>query len=106
MTEAAAANGQDGANAAMAYGTDGNLAALDLVVLKDPKGVQPVYQPAPTFRGAVDQAVPGDTRHRSTRCSRTLTTETLQSLNAKIAVDGQDPKKVATDYLTAKGFLK
>ena len=37
---------------------------------------------------------------------KSLTLETLQALNAKIAVDGQDAKKVATDYLTEKGFIK
>ena len=36
-------------NAAMAYGTDGSLAALGLVVLADTKGVQPIYEPAPTY---------------------------------------------------------
>ena len=35
-----------------------------------------------------------------------LTLATLQGLNAKIAVEGQDAKQVATDYLKAKGFLK
>jgi osmoprotectant transport system substrate-binding protein len=37
---------------------------------------------------------------------KSLSLETLQVLNAKIAVEGQDAKKVATDYLTEKGFLK
>ena len=32
-----------------------------------------------------------------------LSLETLQQLNAKIAVEGQDAKKVATDYLTGNG---
>lgn len=105
VTEAAAANGQDGANAAMAYGTDGGLAAQNLVVLKDPKGVQPVYQPAPTFRADVIKRYP-EIPGILDPVFRSLTTETLQSLNAKIAVDGQDAKTVATDYLTSKGFLK
>ncbi|HEY3317873.1 MAG TPA: ABC transporter substrate-binding protein [Coriobacteriia bacterium] len=105
VTEAAAANGQDGANAAMAYGTDGNLAALNLVILKDTKGVQPVYQPAPTFRGEIVKKYPEIPGILDPVFS-SLTLETLQQLNAKISVDGQDPKKVATDYLTSKGFLK
>jgi osmoprotectant transport system substrate-binding protein len=36
---------------------------------------------------------------------KTLTLETLQGLNAKIAVEGQDARKVARDYLVSKGFL-
>ena len=39
----AAAEQTSGVNAAMAYGTDGALAALGLVVLQDPKGIQPIY---------------------------------------------------------------
>jgi osmoprotectant transport system substrate-binding protein len=35
-----------------------------------------------------------------------LTLETLQTLNGKIAVDGLNPKDVAHDYLVSKGFLK
>ena len=37
---------------------------------------------------------------------KSLTLETLQTLNSKIAVDGEDAKKVAVDYLNEKGFLK
>lgn len=105
VTEAAAANGQDGANAAMAYATDGNLAALDLRVLKDTKNVQAVYQPAPTFRGSVIAKYP-EIPGILDPVFAGLTLETLQSLNAKIAVDGEDPKAVATGYLKSKGFLK
>jgi len=43
----AAAEGISGVNAAMAYGTDGELAALGLTALCDDKGAQIVYAPAP-----------------------------------------------------------
>ena len=46
----AAARQTDGVNTAMAYGTDGALAALGLVVMRDSLGVQPVYEPAPIVR--------------------------------------------------------
>ena len=48
----AAAEGMSGVNAAMAYGTDGALAALGLVALRDDKGAQIVYAPAPVVRAA------------------------------------------------------
>jgi hypothetical protein len=35
-----------------------------------------------------------------------LDTPTLQTLNAKIAIDGQDAKQVAATYLKDKGFIK
>ena len=46
QTEQAAAQGTDGVNAAMAYGTDGSLSALNLVVLEDPLGAQPLHLPS------------------------------------------------------------
>lgn len=105
QTEQAASLGRDGVNAAMAYGTDGGIAALDLVVLEDSLGVQPVYEPAPIIRretlekspaiaGILDPVFEG------------LDLVTLQGLNAKIAVEGQDPSKVAGEYLRSKGFIK
>src|SRR5690606_13751064 len=42
-----------GANAAMVYGTDGAIAAFDLVVMTDTKGAQIVYEPAPVVRADV-----------------------------------------------------
>ncbi len=104
-TEKAAAEQTSGVNAAMAYGTDGQLAALGLVVMDDTKGVQPVYEPAPTVRQATLDKYP-QIKDLLDPVFKTLTLETLQTLNAKIAVDGEDAKKVATDYLTEKGFLK
>jgi len=104
-TEQAAAAGTSGVNAAMAYGTDGQLSALGLVVLADTKDVQPVYEPAPVIRKAVLDAYPKIATALAP-VFKSLTLETLQGLNAKIAVDGQDAKTVATAYLTEKGFLK
>ncbi len=105
QTEKAAAQGVNGVNFAMAYGTDGQLAALDLVILKDTKGVQPVYEPAPVVRKEVLD------KHPSIRTVlepvfRSLDLETLQTLNSRIQVEGQDAREVAKEYLRGKGFLK
>ena len=45
VTIKAAAERTSGVNGAMAYGTDGALAALGLVIMADPKGIQPIYAP-------------------------------------------------------------
>jgi osmoprotectant transport system substrate-binding protein len=97
----AAAEGTSGVNAAMAYGTDGELAALGLSTLCDDKGAQVVYAPAPVVRQPVLDAHP-EIAPLLDKIFATLTLETLQSLNAKIAVDGEDPGKVAADYLKSK----
>jgi osmoprotectant transport system substrate-binding protein len=94
----AAAERISGVNAAMAYGTDGAIAALGLTALCDDKHAQVVYAPAPVVRAdvlgrnpAIAPALDG--------LFATLTRETLQRLNARIAVDGEEARAVAADYL-------
>jgi osmoprotectant transport system substrate-binding protein len=104
QTEKAAAEQTDGVNVAMAYGTDGALAALGLWVLEDIKGVQPIYQPAPIVRGEVYERYQVLSEILDP-VFNTLDLVTLQSLNAKIAIEGQDASTVAREYLESKGFL-
>ena len=94
----AAAENISGVNAGMAYGTDGALSVLGLVALKDDKGAQVVYRPAPVVRGAVLKAHP-DLPAILDPVFATLTLPILQSLNAKISVEGLDARGVAADYL-------
>ena len=100
----AAAEGMSGVNAAMAYGTDGAIAALGLVALEDDKGAQIVYAPAPVVRETVLQQDP-EIASLLDPVFATLTLETLQRLNAEIAVDGEDADAVAVSYLKSKHFL-
>ncbi len=105
VTIKAAAENTSGVNGAMAYGTDGPVAALGLVILDDPKGIQPVYAPAPIVRDEVLAKNP-KIREVLAPVFRALDGVTLQSLNAQIALEGKDAKKVAADYLKSKGFIK
>ncbi|MBB3330916.1 osmoprotectant transport system substrate-binding protein [Halomonas campaniensis] len=97
-TMRAAAQQTSGVNAAMTYGTDGGLNALDLVVLEDTLGVQPVYQPAPVVRAEVLEAYP-EIESLLTPLFQALDLETLQRLNGDVAVNGLDPRQVAADFL-------
>jgi osmoprotectant transport system substrate-binding protein len=101
----AAAEKTSGVNVAMAYGTDGPLAALGLVVMEDSKGVQPVYAPAPLVRDDVLKRTPAIATVLAP-IFKSLDRQTLQTLNARIQLEGQDPRKVASSYLQSKGFLK
>ena len=103
-TEQAAARGTGGVNAAMAYGTDGSLAALDLVVLDDPKGAQAVFQPAPTVRAEVLERYP-NLPDILDPVFASLSLQTLQKLNGDIATGGRPAREVAEEYLKAEGFL-
>jgi osmoprotectant transport system substrate-binding protein len=101
----AAAEAMSGVNAAMAYGTDGALAALDLTALADDKGAQIVYAPAPVVRAAVLERHP-EIAQVLDPVFATLTLETLQRLNAEIAVDGENAGSVAVAYLKSRHFLQ
>ncbi|MFC1873076.1 ABC transporter substrate-binding protein [Chloroflexota bacterium] len=105
QTEKAAYEGTDGVNAAMAYGSDGTISAFELVILADPLGWQPVYLPAPRVRGEVLENNP-EIAQIINPVFATLDLETLQTLNGKIAVEGQSAADVARAYLKAQGFLK
>lgn len=101
----ALANGTNGVNFAEVYATDGGLADLGLVVLTDSKSVPPVYAPTPVFREEIIKAYP-EIESILAPVFKTLTIEKLQALNKSVAIDGKDPKAVATEFLTAGGFLK
>lgn len=92
-------------NASLVYGTDGALDKLNLVVLEDPEHIPPVYLPAPVIRKAVLDMYPAiETILKP--IFESLSLETLQNLNAKVAYDGLDATQVAQDYLKENGFLK
>ena len=104
LTEKAAAEGTDGVNAAMAYTTDGGLSAFNLVVLADNRGVNPIYAPAPRVRGEIMDKFP-EIAGILNPVFESLDLVTLQTLNARMAVDGEDAAAIARDYLTSQGFL-
>ena len=94
----AAALTDNDVNGAMTYGTDGGLNALDLKVMEDTLGVQPVYQPAPIVRAEVLETYP-NIREVLAPVFESLDLETLQRLNGQVAVNGVPAEAVARDYL-------
>jgi osmoprotectant transport system substrate-binding protein len=94
----AAALTDNDVNGAMTYGTDGGLNALDLKVMEDTLGVQPVYQPAPLVRADVLETYP-NIREVLEPVFESLDLETLQRLNGQVAVNGVPAEAVARDYL-------
>jgi osmoprotectant transport system substrate-binding protein len=100
----AAAEGTSGVNAAMAYGTDGELSALGLTALCDDKGAQIVYAPAPVVRETVLQKHP-EIATALDPIFGSLSLTVLQQLNARIAVGGEDAGAVAADYLKSHHLL-
>ncbi|MCQ4162225.1 ABC transporter substrate-binding protein [Roseomonas sp. GC11] len=105
VTMRAAAEGLNGVNAAMVYGTDGAIQALDLVVLEDTKGAQVVYQPAPVVRQEIAERLPGIGNWMEPLFA-SLTLEALQGLNARVVVEGQPLAQVAEAHLRGLGLLR
>jgi osmoprotectant transport system substrate-binding protein len=105
VTMRAAAQAVSGVNSAMVYGTDGAIAALDLIVMEDTRGAQIVYEPAPVVRAEVLTRHPGIASALS-RVFGSLSLTRLQTLNAQIAVEGQPAREVARRYLEQQGFLR
>ena len=105
QTEQALAEGANNVNVAMAFATDGALMAYNFRVLEDPEGAQPVFQPAPVFRTEVIEANPNIPEVLNPIFD-SLDNETLQELNARVDVDGENPEAVAQSYLEENGFLE
>jgi osmoprotectant transport system substrate-binding protein len=89
----------------MAYGTDGQLAALGLQVLTDTKNIQPVYAPSPIIRKSALEQSP-EIATILEPVFKSLDLETLQLLNSRIAVEGQSPRMVAENYLKEIGEVQ
>jgi len=100
VTMRSAAQQISGVNAAMVYGTDGAISALNLVVMTDTKGAQIVYEAAPVVRRPVLDRFPA-MRAPLDAAFATLDLTTLQRLNAQIAVEGRPARDVARAHLEA-----
>jgi osmoprotectant transport system substrate-binding protein len=104
QTETAVAEGTEGVNFGMAYGTDGALSDLGLTVLEDDKGAQLVYWPCPITRTDIIEKY-SDIEELLKGPFDGLTIEKLQELNARIQVAGEAADTVARDYLESGGYI-
>ncbi len=95
----------DQAEVVLAFGTDGQIAGYDLVVLEDDKGLWPPYNLAPVVGAEVLEAHPevADTLNAVTTL---LTDDVLSGLNWRVDGDEKaEPADVATDFLNDNGLL-
>ena len=105
QTEKAVADGTNGTNVGMAYGTDGALSELKLQVLTDDKGAQLVYWPTPIVRQEIADKYP-EIATQLKPVFDALTLEKLQELNGRIQANGESAQAVAEDFLKTNGFIK
>lgn len=89
---------------AVGFATDGRIASMNLRILKDDKGFFPVYNPAPTIRGEILESYP-DLKALINKLPPLLDQETQIDLNKRVAVEGEEPTKVAEDFLKQNNLL-
>lgn len=93
------------ADVVVAFGTDGEIAANDLLVLKDDKGLYPPYQVAPVIRQAVLSQHP-DIADILNKVAPLLTNETMQRLNYEVSGKKREPAAVAKEFLVGQKLIK
>ncbi|MFF5625871.1 glycine betaine ABC transporter substrate-binding protein [Microbacterium sp. LWH10-1.2] len=99
-----AAQKGDDCNFGEVFQTDGRIPALDLVVMQDDKEFFPSYQGGFTLKESTLKKYP-EIADVMAELSPLLTTEVMQTLNAKVDVDGDDPEDVAIDWLEEQGLI-
>jgi osmoprotectant transport system substrate-binding protein len=95
---------QGQADVVVAFGTDGEIAAFDLVLLEDDRGMFPPYQVAPVVRSQVLDEHP-DIALLLNTIAPLLTDTAMQRLNYQVSGEGREPSEVARDFLVEMGII-
>ena len=98
----ALANGE--ADVTVAFGTDGEISANNLIVLEDDQGMFPPYQVAPVVRAQVLDEHP-EIADLFNELAPLLTSDTMRRLNFKVTGEQQEPIDVAREFLQQEGLL-
>lgn len=86
------------------FGTDGQISAYNLVVLKDDKGFWPPYPVGPVVRKEIVDQHP-DVLSTLDQLAPLLDGDTMSGLNWEVAGNGREPDEVAKEFLTQKGLI-
>ncbi len=92
------------ADVVVAFGTDGEIAANDLVVLEDDQQLFPPYQVAPVVRNESLETNP-QIADVLNSVAPLLTNETMQRLNNEVTGNQQEPADVARAFLVEEGII-
>ncbi|WP_446399330.1 glycine betaine ABC transporter substrate-binding protein [Coleofasciculus sp. C1-SOL-03] len=92
------------ADVAVAFATDGEINAFNLVVLEDNKNFFPPYQVAPVVRQETLEKHPG-IREVLNQLAPKLTNETMRRLNYEVSGKKREPAEVAKEFLIQEGFV-
>jgi osmoprotectant transport system substrate-binding protein len=92
------------ADVVVAFGTDGQIAAFDLLVLEDDKKLFPPYQIAPVARQQMLDAYP-KVAEVLNNLAPLLDDATMQRLNYEVDGRQREPEAVAREFLQQQGLL-
>ncbi len=96
---------EDGsADVVLAFSTEGQIAAMDLVVLQDDLGLWPPYHCAPFVRKETLDAYP-QIADLLNPIAPLLTDTVMAGLNGQVDLDGLEPADVARTWLQEQGLL-
>ena len=95
---------EDEVDVISAYATDGRIEALQLVLLDDDRYFFPPYFAVPVVRAEVLVRHP-EIRTVIAPLSGVLDDEVMRALNWSVDGEKKNPRRVATDFLRAKGLL-
>lgn len=93
------------ADVAVAFGTDGEIGAFNLVVLEDDQQFFPPYQVAPVVRQELLDANP-EVATVLNDLSPVITDEVMQALNYQVTGEEREPEDVAREFLVEYGWLE
>lgn len=93
------------ADVVVAFATDGELAANDLLLLQDDKNFYPPYQVAPVVRAPVLEANPTISSTLNA-LAPLLTTDVMQKLNNQVSGEKREPADVAHEFLVGQGLIQ
>jgi osmoprotectant transport system substrate-binding protein len=96
---------QGQADVVVAFGTDGEIAAFDLVLLEDDRGMFPPYQVAPVARAEIVEQNP-EIRQALNAIAPLLTDSAMQQLNYEVSGNEREPAEVARDFLVEMGIIE
>ncbi len=93
------------ADVVVAFGTDGEISAFNLVLLEDDKKLFPPYQVAPVVRQDTLEANP-KLKEILNAIAPKLTNATMQKLNYEVSGNKKEPAAVAKAFLIKEGLIK
>ncbi|MBE9156752.1 quaternary ammonium transporter [Nodosilinea sp. LEGE 06152] len=92
------------ADVAVAFGTDGEISAFNLVVLEDDEALFPPYQVAPIVSQAALDANPGIAEALN-QVSPLLNDDVMRQLNYEVSGNQREPADVAREFLVDAGLV-